>query len=100
MNRWQKFWMNVDDARLVVRILLVVGFYGLFRYIWFVTDKFFDIVATAQASGSDASWAQLVPVLAAVTAFVVGNLKIIVDFVTKVWLDFRQSGTKWEKDDG
>ena len=99
LNRWQRFWFNVDQARLVVRGLLIFGLFGLFQYIWFVTDKFFDIIATTQAAGNDAGWAQLVPVLTAVTAFVVGNLKIIVDFVTKIWLDFRQSGTDWKNID-
>lgn len=97
LNRWQKFWKGVDEARLVVRILLVIGFFSLFQYIWFVTAGFFSIVAFAQSAGDDAGWAQLVPVLTAVTAFVVGNLKIIVDFVTKVWLDYRNSGTDWEQ---
>ncbi len=95
MNRWQTIWKSIDEARLIVRIILVAGLYGLFRYIWFVTDQFFGIVATSQGQGSTANWAQLVPILTAVTAFVVGNLKIIVDLVTKIWLDYRQSGTDW-----
>lgn len=98
MNKWQTFWRSMDEARLIVRVILILGLYALFQYIWFVTDSFFGIVSTAQASGSDASWAQLVPVLTAVTAFVVGNLKIIVDLVTKAWLDYRQSGTDWGRD--
>lgn len=103
MNNWDKFWRGMDRARLLVRAILVVGLFGLFQYIWFVTDQFFEIISTSQAQGASVQWAQLVPLLSAVTAFVVGNLKIIVDLVTKAWLDYRQSGTDWEeidKDDG
>lgn len=98
MNRWQILWRSIDEARIVVRAILIFGLWGLFQYIWFVTDRFFAIVSTAQSQGDDASWAQLVPVLTAVTAFVVGNLKIIVDLVTKAWLDYRKSGTDWNRD--
>lgn len=89
----------MDRARLLVRVVLVVGLYGMFRYIWFVTEGFFGIIGESQSQGKDAQWAQLVPILTAVTAFVVGNLKIIVDLVTKVWLDYRQSGVDWDKAD-
>lgn len=100
MNRWQTFWKSMDEARIIVRVILIAGMWALLAYIWFVTGKFFGIVDTAQLQGDNVDWAQLVPVLTATTAFVGVTLKIIVDLVTKVWLDYRQSGTDWDKEDG
>ena len=97
-SKWNRFWRKVDRARLVVRILLFAGFYALFRYIWFVSDKFFGIIETAQGE-PEPQWSAMVPILTAVTAFAAANVKIIVDLVTKVYLDYRGSGTDWSKED-
>lgn len=92
MNKWQIFWRSIDEARLIVRVILFVGFYFVFKYLWFVSAKFFGIIDIAQQN-DDPQWSAMVPILTAVTAFAAANVKVIVDLVTKVYLDYRKSSS-------
>lgn len=98
MNRWDKTWRSIDRARLVIRIMLFVVFFALFEYVWFVTDRFFGVVETAQLEDNP-QWAAMVPILGAITAFAGANVKFIVDLAMKMWTSWSSGGTDWGKTD-
>lgn len=95
LTRWQWAWSNIDSARIVVRLMLFLKFGALVSYVFLVTNAFFRIVT--QAMGKDnPDWAQLVPVLGAVTAFAGVTIPVLVALYRDVWKDYRESGTDWK----
>ncbi len=96
MNGWDRFWRGADRARIVIRAMLIIVFWGLFTFAWRATDRFFGIVETAQLEDNP-EWAAMVPVLGAVTAFVSVTIKVFADLAKAIWESWAKGGTDWEK---
>ena len=99
MNRWQKFWKGFDEARMFVRLGVVATAGGFFFYVWRVTENFFESIRMAYEQNGSAAWGNLVSVLGAETAFVSVTIPILAKMVKDIWLDYRNSGIKWEEKD-
>lgn len=95
MSRWRGFWRALDEARFSVRVMVLAKFVGLVGYIYLVTDKFFDVIETANAANGDAQWTNLAAVLGAVTAFASITIPVLSSMYLKAWADYRGSGTDW-----
>jgi hypothetical protein len=96
VNRWQTFWRSLDEARFIVRAMLIAKFVALVVYVFSATRSFHGVIVDALAQGQAADWAQLVPVLTAVTAFYGVTIPVLSNMYLKAWHDYRQSGTDWD----
>ena len=101
LNRWQVFWKSLDEARFVVRTMLLLIFVGVVSYVWFVTHRLFGIISMAMEAetqaGGQGVWTNLAVILAAVTAFAGVTIPVLVGMFKQVWDDYRSSGTDWSK---
>jgi len=95
VNRWQFFWRSLDEARLVVRVMLLAKFVALVAYVFAATRAFHGVITEAMGQGAEFDWAQMVPILTAVTAFYGVTIPVLSNMYLKAWQDYRQSGTDW-----
>lgn len=97
MTKWQRFWRGVDEARLMVRVMVVLKFAALVGYVFYGTQHYHAIVAGAlvQTAAKQATFGELTPVLAAVTAFYSLTIPMLSKMYLDAWKDYRQSGTDW-----
>lgn len=100
MTRWRRFWRALDEARFVVRALLLVKLVALILYVWFCTSNLFRVIDTAMAANSAAAWTNLVAILGAITTFCGVTIPVLSNMYLKAWTDYRQSGTDWQQVEG
>jgi hypothetical protein len=97
LTHWQRFWRAFDEARLMVRVMVVAKFLALVTYVFYGTQHYHQIVAGAlvQTAAKQATFGELTPVLAAVTAFYSLTIPMLSKMYLEAWKDYRQSGTDW-----
>ena len=95
MNNWQIFWRSIDEARLIVRLMVFIKLTLVAGYIFMVTVGLFDMVEAAMTKNMDFS--QLAAVLGTITAFAGVTIPILANMYRDVWKDYRQSGTDWKQ---
>ena len=98
LNRWQVVWRSIDEARLIVRLMLVAKFAALVAYVFYGTTSYHGFIdeALAQSEAGGTNWGELVPVLAAITAFYSITIPVLSKMYLDAWKDYRQSGTDWQ----
>lgn len=98
LNRWQVAWRSVDEARLVVRLMLLAKFAALVAYVFYGTTSYHGFIdaALAQSAAAGSSWGDLVPVLGAITAFYSITIPVLSKMYLDAWKDYRQSGVDWQ----
>lgn len=96
LNPWQIFWRSIDEARLVVRIMLAAIFAAVVFYVWFVTRGLFGIIHDALMQENANAWTNLAVILTAVTSFSGVTIPVLVGMFKAVWEDYRSSGVNWD----
>lgn len=98
MNRWRIFWRGVDEARLMPRLMVIAAFVALVSYVFLGTSHYHAVVngALVQSAAQQATWSELTPVLAAITAFYGVTFPILSKLFLQMWQDYRQSGVDWQ----
>lgn len=98
LNRWQVLWRSIDEARLIVRVMLLAKFSALVAYVFYGTTSYHGFIdeALAQAATGGTNWGELVPVLAAITAFYSITIPVLSKMYLDAWKDYRQSGVDWQ----
>lgn len=96
MNRWQFFWRSLDEARLIVRILLMVKLAALIAYVWFCTSNLYRVIDTAMTENGDAAWTNLAAILGAITTFCGVTIPVLSKMYLEAWKDYRGSGIDWD----
>jgi hypothetical protein len=88
-------WRSVDEARMVVRIMVFAKFAALMGFVYMVTRGLFALAS--EAMQRDLDLAQAAVLIGAVTAFATTTIPILVSIYRDVWKDYRQSGTDWDR---
>jgi len=97
LNRWQLIWRSIDEARLMPRLMVTTSFFALVGYVFYGTQHYHAVVngALVQTAAGRGSFAEITPVLAAVTAFYAITIPVLSKLFLDMWKDYRQSGTDW-----
>ena len=96
MNSWQIFWRSMDEARMSVRIMLMIKLVALIAYVWFCTSNLFRIVDSAMDANGEALWTNLTAILGAITTFCGITIPVLSKMYLEAWKDYRNSGTDWQ----
>lgn len=94
LNKWQVLWRSVDEARLIVRVMIFIKLALLSAYIYIVQDGLFNIVD--QAMDKNMALGEVVAVLGAVTVFATFTVPILAGMYKQLWVDYRNSGVNWD----
>lgn len=95
LSPWRRFWRGLDEARLIVRVMLIAKFSALVAYVFVATRSFHGVIMDAMAGGDD--WTELAAILAACTTFYGVTIPVLANMYLKAWTDYRQSGTDWQQ---
>lgn len=95
LNRWQLVWKSLDEARIVVRVMVLLIFAAVIAYIGYVTHFVFEIVRAALEQGPNGGWSNLAVVLGAITSFAGVTIPVLASMFKSIWTDYRRSGTDW-----
>ena len=81
------------------RIMVIAKFVALVAYVFFGTTNYHRFIAGAlvQSAAGQASFSELVPVLAAITAFYSITIPVLSKMYLDAWKDYRQSGIDWQQ---
>ena len=96
MSLWRRMWRAIDEARLIVRIMLAVKLTALVCYVWFCTSNLFRVIDAAMAANGEAAWTNLAAILGAITTFCGITIPVLSNMYLKAWKDYRESGTNWQ----
>ena len=93
MNWWQIVWRSIDEARIMVRFMVLAKLALFAGYTYMVTQDLFDMIEYAMEKNLDLG--QMVSVITAITAFAGVTIPILANMVKDVWKDYRGSGIDW-----
>lgn len=98
LNRWQFVWRSIDEARLIPRLMVIAAFVALVSYVFLGTLHYHAVVngALVQSAAQQATWSELTPVLAAITAFYSVTFPILSRLFLDMWKDYRAGGVDWQ----
>lgn len=95
LGRWDRFWRALDRARFLVRLMVLGVAAGLSIYIYYISQKFFEIIDRGFDTQADIG--TIGPILAAVTAFGSVTIPLLANTFKEIWKDYRSGGTNWQK---